>query len=176
MILITLCMCTLHQSIIKSPNALKCTTVSYYSFGIRKKNYERFNQMSKLSFIKSDNNYLIFNKKPQKNVYSYLENNKLDEYELFTILNECCKSIMLYHTLLNCYHSNTTVQNFDIFDDNTCQISTVETDDKILSKRYNVIDYVTFFDSFVLSLHFKNTHFIMFARKFQHYFMKKMFN
>lgn len=156
----------------------KYTIINHNLFESRKRNFEKLERFSQLSYIKIDDNYIIINDKykSNENALKYLENNKLDSFELFTILNECCKSIMLYHVLLNCYHSNTSIGNFNICNDNTCQISSIESDDKILTKQKNVIDYVTFFDSFIEALYMKNVYFIYFAKYYQKSFMKLMFN
>jgi len=168
---------TLYQPIVQHKHLkYKYTPISYYNFEKRKTNYERMEKVSLISLIKSNGNYIVIKNNPKTNVLDYLEQNKLDEYELFTILNECCKSIMMYHVLLNCYHSNTTIGNFDLYDDNTCNLSTVGEDNQVLTKRYNVIDYVMFFDSFIDTLYLKNVHFIVFAKKFQQSFMKTLFN
>lgn len=80
----------------------------------------------------------------------------------------------MYHGLLNCYHSNTTISNFDIYDNHLCRLSDIQTDDKILTLRHKIDDYDMLFDSYMDIISNKNKHFITLASMFRKSFMTKI--
>ena len=118
--------------------------------------------------------YILKHQLPLSNVETYISENHCSPFILFTILNQCCNNLALYHGLLNCYHSNTTISNFDIYHNHICKLSDIETDDKILTLRTKINDYDMLFDSYINKISEKNKHFMNIALMFKASFMEKM--
>ena len=107
-------------------------------------------------------------------VETYVSENYCSPFILYTIINQCCNNIALYHGLLNCYHSNTTVSNFEIYNNYVCRLSDIETDVKTLTLSTKIEDYDMLFDSYMHTISSKNKHFIPIASMFRKSFMGKM--
>lgn len=91
----------------------------------------------------------------------YVRNKVLTSYKLYTIMNECCRSILLYHNKFDSKHGNTTLQNFRVRDDDLGIVVTLYTKKPIHKEtsREKHIDYDTFFDSYYEHIQYKNKHF-----------------
>ena len=118
--------------------------------------------------------YILKYPLPISNVETYVSENYCSPFILYTVINQCCNNLALYHGLLNCYHSNTTIANFDIYDNHICRLSDINTDDKILTLRTKIEDYDMLFDSYLDMISQKNKHFTNMALMFRKSFMEKM--
>jgi hypothetical protein len=54
------------------------------------------------------------------NVQKYISNNKLSPYILYTVINNCCECIMIYHNFYDKFHGNTNLQNFYMYENCEC--------------------------------------------------------
>lgn len=95
---------------------------------------------------------------------NYIKNNVLTAFVLFTILNECCKYIMLYHNIYNCAIGDTRVEKFTLYEHNHCIINTphreiIECKNE-LNKTSIYNDYMMFLGTFYTIIQYNNSHFI----------------
>lgn len=115
-------------------------------------------QTSKLSEIKNKRR-----PNPTNNVETYIKTNTLTPFILFTIINECCKCIMMYHNLQNSYHGNTTLANFYMYDNYRCVLQSDDISHPLtISRKHD--DYDIFFKSCNETIMDKNKHFTKFLR------------
>jgi len=103
--------------------------------------------------------------KQPKHTYSvqkYISNNKISPFILFTLINNCCKCIMIYHNIMNQYHGNTSLHNFYMYENHECVLleTTSEDPHKTLTKSRKYRDYDIFFSTCLKELMYKNNHFI----------------
>lgn len=148
-------------------------------FKTRQNNIQRLStsiETPKLYHIKKSDtsSYILQYPLPMNNVKTYVSENYCSPFILYTIINQCCNNLALYHGLLNCYHSNTTVANFDINDMHLCKLSDIGTDDKLLTLNTKKKDYDILFDSYIDALSIKNSHFLTIAFMFRKTFMSKL--
>lgn len=109
---------------------------------------------------------------PPKNTYSikkYISNNKVSPFILFTVVNNCCKCIMIYHNIVNEYHGNTTIDNFYMYDNYECILLNTKKDNinYTLNRSQKYKDYSIFFDSFVKDLCIKNLYFLSMYNRYR---------
>lgn len=107
------------------------------------------------------------------NVKKYISNNKLSPFILFTIINNSCKCIMLYHNIHNKSHGNTTLNNFYMCDNHEC-ILLFNNTDNILTKIEKNKDYLIFFNSCKKELSYNNMYFIRIFNKYQFSIIKRL--
>jgi hypothetical protein len=80
------------------------------------------------------------------NVQKYISNNKLSPYILFTVINNCCECIMIYHNIYDKFHGNTKLQNFYMYENCECILLYNNTNTSLNRiKRFK--DYSIFFKS-----------------------------
>ena len=116
-------------------------------------------------------------RKPEKihetTVQSFLKDSTLSPYILYTVMNECCKSIILYHTIYNHYHGNTTLDNFYI--NKNLQCCLMENKEKVILTNDNKHDdYNMFFDVYQRNFIDKNPGFNKMFEMFRKSFMEKI--
>lgn len=172
---------TIHQSGIKTcfTNTHKYIFLEQNQFRLRENNINRLStsiENPKIHHIKNTDvpSYILQYPLHITDVKTYINDNYCSPFILYTIINQCCNNLALYHGLLNCYHSNTTISNFDIYDNHLCRLSDIQTDDKILTLRHKIDDYDMLFDSYMDIISNKNKHFITLASMFRKSFMTKI--
>ena len=82
-------------------------------------NINNINKLNKYTYF-NNTNIKNDNEKNTITVKNYIRNNVLNSFILLTLLNECCRYILLYHNILNCYHGNTNVDKFILNINNNC--------------------------------------------------------
>lgn len=126
-------------------------------------------------------NNKIFQIQPKNtyNVQKYISNNKLSPYILYTVINNCCKCIMIYHNFYDKFHGNTKLENFYMYEncecillDNTINNNTNYTLNKL--KRYK--DYSIFFKSCNKELTNYNLYFFRIFNKYKITTINSLFN
>jgi hypothetical protein len=125
------------------------------------KSYQINNKMCQIYKIQPKNTY---------NVQKYISNNKISPFILFTVINNCCKCIMLYHNIYNKFHGNTTVHNFYMYDNNECILlynNNTSNEDYSLNKSRRYKDYSIFFDSCIKELVHYNVYFMHIFNKYK---------
>jgi hypothetical protein len=144
-------------------------------------NVNNINKMSKFKYFgiklwHTDDMIITKQVMSSKPVQSYIKNNFLGSYILMTLLNECCRYIMLYHNLLNCYHGNTTIQNFMLYEDNKCliPIELIGNDNNTLTSKTKYDDYLMLFETFYHELNYKNKHFNEIFLHYNNTFLKNL--
>lgn len=94
------------------------------------------------------------------NAAKFIQNNKLTAYICFTILNECCKEIMLYHNIKHIAIGDTNIDKFYILPDYKCILSPINPEPFIPLNNYSKYkDFSIFFSTFNESIGYKNSHF-----------------
>jgi tRNA A-37 threonylcarbamoyl transferase component Bud32 len=92
------------------------------------------------------------------NLKSYIQQNELAPFTLYSILNRCTTSIALYHNLLQLSHGNTTLDNFKQSKYDYILDSKYGTNEKLTTEnKYK--DYNMFFQSYEEHMQNKNKHF-----------------
>ena len=109
------------------------------------------------------------NKPSSISVDTYIKENTLTPFVLYTVLRACCRSILLYHSIQNSYHGNTTLTNFYI--DKNLQCTLVQYEKYPLTKQGKYDDYIMFFDDYYHSMMYKNKHFENMFRMFNESFI-----
>lgn len=162
-------------------NTHKYTFLKHNQYKLRENNINRLAtsiENPKIHQLKNTNDndpeYILQYPLPITDVGTYINENYCSSFILYTIINQCCNNLALYHGLLNCYHSNTTIFNFDLHDNHLCTLSDIQTDDKILTIRHKINDYDMLFDSYIDMISHKNKHFITMASMFRKSFMTKI--
>lgn len=160
-------------------NTNKYSILQHNQYKLRENNINRLSisiESPTIHHMKNTNipTYILKYPLPITNVESYVSETYCSPFILYTIINQCCNNLALYHGLLNCYHSNTTVANFDIYDNHICKLSDIGTDDKTLTLCEKIKDYDMLFDSYLEIISRKNKHFIHLALMFRKSFMNKM--
>lgn len=108
------------------------------------------------------------------NVQKYISNNKISPFILFTVINNCCKCIMIYHNIINKFHGNTTLNNFYMYDNHECILLYNITNNTInKSTRYK--DYSIFFDSCMKELVHHNIYFMHVFNKYRFSIIEALF-
>lgn len=110
-------------------------------------------------------------------VKNYIRNNLLNSFILLTLLNECCRYILLYHNILNCYHGDTNVDKFILNINNNCiriPYHFVGNDTNVLTHDTKINDFKIFFNSFYDELSYKNKHFIKHFLYFNETYIKNL--
>ena len=161
-----------------STNQYKYTVMQKDEYNLRKNNIHRITSIENLILHEMKSNqthtYVLQETLHTSNVQTYILRNYCSAFLLFTILNQCCNNIALYHGLLNCYHSNTSIANFNMFENNICRLSDIQSDDKKLTKQSRDDDYDMLFDTFMESISYKNKHFEKYTIMYRKSFMSKM--
>jgi hypothetical protein len=83
-------------------------------------------------------------------IQSFLKDSELSPFILYTVMNECCRAILMYHTLYNHYHGNTTLNNFYMNKNLQCYLKE-NTEKNLLTSNNKYHDYNMFFDEYQLS-------------------------
>jgi hypothetical protein len=126
-------------------------------------------------------NNKIFKVQPKStyNVQKYISNNKLSPYILYTLINNCCECIMIYHNVYDKSHGNTKLQNFYMYENCEC-ILLDNNNTKYVLKKTNKIkrfkDYSIFFKSCKNELMNYNTHFFRLFNKYKLTIIKSLFD
>jgi hypothetical protein len=160
-------------------NTNKYSILQHNQYKLRENNIQRLSisiENPTLHHMKNSDHptYILKYQLPVTNVETYLNENYCSPFILYTIINQCCNNLALYHGLLNCYHANTTIANFDMYDNHLCRLSDIGTDDKTLTLCKKIQDYDMLFDSYLEIVSQKNKHFIHLAMMFRKSFMNKM--
>lgn len=170
-----------HRSAIKTcfTNTHKYAILQHDQYKLRENNIHRMTTSIENPILHHMKNtevpsYILQYPLPLTDVETYVNENYCSPFILYTIINQCCNNLALYHGLLNCYHSNTTVSNFDIYDNHICKLSDIQTDDKTLTLRTKIEDYDMLFDSYLDMISNKNKHFTTMANMFRKSFMDKV--
>ena len=108
-------------------------------------------------------------------VKSYTKNNALSPFILFTIMNECCRAISLYHNLYDSYHGNTTLSNFYMDKNMHCSLELSFGKDLPLTKETNYKDYDMFFEEYYENIGHKNNYFLKICNMFKKSYMDSLF-
>ena len=129
-------------------------------------------------------NNKIFQIQPKNtyNVQKYISNNKLSPYILYTVINNCCKCIMIYHNFYDKFHGNTKLENFYMYENCECilldnNIDNVNNNTNYTlnkSKRYK--DYSIFFKSCNKELTNYNLYFFRIFNKYKITTINSLFN
>lgn len=106
----------------------------------------------------ANRNTMIMRTRSFGNLGEYVRNNRLTAFVLFTIFNECCRHIMLYHSTFNSCISNTQVSNFILYDYHLPVLNTTEDHTNALNRSSVLKDYDTFSESLRYELAHKNSH------------------
>lgn len=124
-------------------------------------------------------NNKIFQVQPKNtyNVQKYISNNKLSPYILFTVINNCCECIMIYHNIYNKFHGNTNLQNFYMYENCECIIlyNINNNTNSTLNKTKSFKDYSIFFKSCKKELINYNKHFFRLFNKYRLTIIKSLF-
>jgi hypothetical protein len=156
-------------------NAHKYAIFHHDQYKIRKNNIKRLSvSIEKPKLYNLKDLYILQYDIPIADVWTFLTTNRCSIIVLFTILHQCCNSIALYHGLLNCYHSNTTLSNFDIYENHICSIIDIHSDNNTLTLDTKVQDYDMLFDSFENAISKRNGHFANISEMYRNSFMAKM--
>jgi hypothetical protein len=92
------------------------------------------------------------------NLKSYIHQNELAPFSLYSILNRCTMSIALYHNLFQLSHGNTTLDNFKYSKYDYILDGKYGENEKLTAeKKFN--DYNMFFKSYEDHMQNKNKHF-----------------
>ena len=112
------------------------------------------------------------------NVQKYISNNRVSPFVLFTILNSCCQSIMIYHNIINKYHGNTTLNNFYMYDTYECVLlePIIKNQTNTLTKVSAYEDFIIFFISCRAEFGKKNKHFLHILNNYISAFLESVFN
>ena len=131
-------------------------------------------------------NNKIFQVQPKNtyNVQKYISNNKLSPYILYTVINNCCECIMIYHNVYDKSHGDTKLQNFYMYENCECILVdnnntnyTLKNNTKyVLNKIKRFKDYSIFFKSCKNELMNYNTHFFRLFNKYKLTIIKSLFN
>jgi len=133
-----------------------------------------------LLFLNYSTSYQLNNKlfqvqpKNTYNVQKYILNNKLSPYILFTVINNCCECIMIYHNVNDKFHGNTNLQNFYMYENCEC-ILLYNNTDSTLNKTKRFKDYSIFFKSCKKELTNYNKHFFRIFNKYRLTIIKSLF-
>jgi len=116
------------------------------------------------------------------NVQKYISNNKLSPYILYTVINNCCECIMIYHNFYDKFHGNTKLQNFYMYENCECILlynninSTLENNTNYtLNKTKRLKDYIIYFKSCKKELTNYNKHFFRIFNKYRLTIFKSLF-
>lgn len=105
----------------------------------------------------------VRNCRSPRKLQTYVEENVLTAFTLYTIVNECCRAIIIYHNKFTEYHGNTTLANFKLKNDLQCiyldNSTDILTGTNKLDNTTKYADYDTFFASYGDALMKKNKHF-----------------
>jgi len=131
-------------------------------------------------------NNKIFKIQPKNtyNVQKYISNNKLSPYILYTVINNCCECIMIYHNMYDKSHGNTQLQNFYMYENCECilldntntNLNLTNNTNVTLKKTKRFKDYSIFFKSCKNELINYNTHFFRIFNKYKITIVKSLFN
>jgi len=108
------------------------------------------------------------------NVQKYISNNKLSPYILFTVINNCCECIMIYHNIYDKFHGNTNLQNFYMYENCEC-ILLYNNTNSTLNKTKRFKDYSIFFKSCKKELTNYNKYFFRIFNKYKLTIIKSIF-
>jgi hypothetical protein len=112
------------------------------------------------------------------NVQKYISNNKLSPYILYTVINNCCECIMIYHNIYDKFHGNTNLQNFYMYENCECillyNINNNNTN-STLNKTKSFKDYSIFFKSCKKELTKYNIHFFRIFNKYKLTIIESLF-
>ena len=131
-------------------------------------------------------NNKIYQVKPKNtyNVQKYISNNKLSPYILYTVINNCCECIMIYHNMYDKSHGNTQLQNFYMYENCECilldntntNLNLTNNTNVTLKKTKRFKDYSIFFKSCKNELINYNTHFFRIFNKYKITIVKSLFD
>lgn len=116
--------------------------------------------------------------KQPKDTYSvqkYISNNSISPVILYIIIQNCCRCIMVYHNIMNRYHSNATLHNFYMYDNYECVLTYDVMQNKELNRASRYKDYAIFFDSCKKEVSQKNKHFMHFYELYKKSLLKSLF-
>lgn len=112
-----------------------------------------------------------------KQLQQYIEQNVLTSFTLYTIVNECCRAIIIYHNKFAEHHGNTSLANFKLKNDLQCiylDSSTNISTGFSINNTTKYADYDTFFASYSDALMNKNKHFLNIYELYKRSFYKSI--
>jgi hypothetical protein len=111
------------------------------------------------------------------NVQKYISNNKLSPYILYTVINNCCECIMIYHNFYDKFHGNTNLQNFYMYESCECILlyNNYNITNSTLGKTKRFKDYSIFFKSCKKELTNYNKHYFRIFNKYKLTIIKSLF-
>lgn len=126
-------------------------------------------------------NNKIFQIQPKNtyNVQKYISNNKLSPYILYTVINNCCRCIMIYHNFYDKFHGNTKLENFYMYKNCECILldnNNTNYTNYTLNKYKRYKDYSIFFRSCNKELTNYNLYFFNIFNKYKATTIKALFN
>ena len=126
-------------------------------------------------------NNKIFQLQPKNtyNVQKYISNNKLSPYILYTVINNCCECIMIYHNMYDKSHGNTKLQKFYMYENCECILLDNNNNNTnmntTLNKTKRFKDYSIFFKSCKTELTHYNKHYFRIFNKYKLTIIKSIF-
>lgn len=156
--------------IMSIPTSYKYTTFDKDNYISRQTNIKKLLDVSSahsnvIHHCRDSTSIVFYHKAPIAKLSSYMANRYISQYDFFTIISSCCNCIMLYHMLFDCYHAKTQIDNFDIYDNSLCFLSTLEKDKNTLTLDKKIDDYEIFFDSCYDNVSEKNYKLLQLYRK-----------
>jgi hypothetical protein len=128
-------------------------------------------------------NNKIFQIQPKNtyNVQKYISNNKLSPYILYTVINNCCKCIMIYHNFYDKFHGNTKLEKFYMYENCECilldnNVNNNTNTNYTLNKYKRYKDYFIFFSSCNKELKNHNLYFFRIFNKYKTTTINSLFN
>ena len=128
-------------------------------------------------------NNKIFQIQPKNtyNVQKYISNNKLSPYILYTVINNCCRCIMIYHNFYDKFHGNTKLENFYMYKNFECilldnNVNNNTNTNYTLNKYKRYKDYFIFFSSCNKELTNYNLYFFRIFNKYKITTINSLFN
>jgi hypothetical protein len=124
-----------------------------------------------------------------KELCTYVKDNVLTSFTLYTIINECCKVILIYHNIYAEYHGNTTLNNFKMKNElegiflianksrnltSLNPLASPATNSYQLNNVTKFIDYEILFASYNDTLQYKNKHFLKLFELYKTSFYKSI--
>ena len=128
-------------------------------------------------------NKKIFQIQPKNtyNVQKYISNNKLSPYILYTVINNCCRCIMIYHNFYDKFHGNTKLEKFYMYENYECilldnNVNNNTNTNYTLNKYKRYKDYFIFFCSCNKELTNYNLYFFRIFNKYKITTINSLFN
>ena len=123
-------------------------------------------------------NNKIYQAQPKNtyNVQKYISTNKLSPYILYTVINNCCECIMIYHNVYDKFHGDTNLHHFYMYENCECVLLYNNSNtNSTLNKTKRFKDYSIFFKSCKKELTNYNKYFFRIFNKYKLTIIKSLF-